>query len=431
MSTKELRDIIAKLNNAHQDFKHHHKASQEEIKKLGYETSETRNILEKLHDRMDDVETRLNRPRLDVGNVKDAKPAYTKAFDKWFKTGKEDDILHELKQVTFPNMNETIDPDGGYFIPPEYAGFILETLVQHSPIRQDARCIKVNAKDFKIPVQQQAQNLLTGTPQAGLFKTGWTADLGPVNQTDTGKIGMKTIPTNDLYALPFATQDMLDDAAFNIELYIQENLAKSIAYAEGSAFVNGTGVGQPTGLLTFNGQTPFPSQVAPNLPGTLQYSLGESPNVFIDAFYSLPQYYSDRGTWYMNRQTLRIVREWVDGLGQYLWTPNYGTSTAYEGAASILGRPYRECIDFPAPRSFNGSQGIYANNLPGQNGGCVAIFGSMYDAYMVVDRMGIRVLRDPYTEKPFVQFYTTYRVGGTVVLPEALCAINVAANNIT
>ena len=137
----------------------------------------------------------------------------------------------------------------------------------------------------------------------------------------------------------------------------------------------------------------------------------------------------------MNRQTLRIVREWVDGLGQYLWTPNYGTTTAYDSASSIMGRPYRECIDFPAPAatgiyptgiSFNAAASAANVTAGGEAfGGCVCLFGDMNATYMVVDRMGIRVLRDPYSNKPFVQFYTTYRVGGTVVLPEAMCAINI------
>ena len=422
----DRRNLVSQLNNAFTEFKHIHEESKHQLKKLGHETGETRNILEKLHDRMDNIETKFNRPQLHSNGVNGiSKPAYTKAFDKWFKTGEEADLAHEVKVVTFPNMNETIDPDGGYFIPPEYAGFILETLVQYSPIRKYARKIKVNAKDFKIPVQQQAQNLETGAPLAGLFQTGWTADLGPVNQTNTGQIGLKIIPTNDLYALPFATQDMLDDAAFNIELYIQENLAKSIAYAEGSAFVNGTGVGQPSGLLMPANVAQY-SQVFPTAIGTQQYAIGLSPNVIIDAFYALPQFYSDRGTWFMNRQTLRIIREWTTGDGQYLWTPVFGVMIGNDAPANILGRPYQECIDFPAPTdTITDGQPIYTENqVP-------ILFGDMETAYMIVDRMGIRVLRDPYSQKPFVQFYTTYRVGGQLVLPEALVAVNVAPDTIT
>ena len=397
------RRTVEELKTVFETFKDVMARQRKEIKSIGNETGETRQTLERLHDRMDSLETKSVRPNIH-GSNKTIASDHEKAFTDYIRKGEET----ELKSIT---MNETLDPQGGYLVPPQYADHIIESLVQFSPIRKYARTMKVHSKEFKIPVQQQ-QNLATGAPQAGLFRTGWTADLGPVNQTDTGQVGMQTIMTNDLYALPYATQDMLDDGMFNIEAYIQENLAKSLAFAEGSAFINGTGVGQPFGLVT---QSPsFPSQVQATTG--LATGIGTSPSFLIDAFYALPDYYARNGTWLMNRQTIKIIREWVDGNGQYLWTPTFGVTIDNEAPARILDRPYAECIDMAAPDPITH---LYTA------GAVPILFGDLRSAYLITDRIGIRVLRDPYSVKPFVLFYTTSRVGGQVVLPEAMVALKV------
>lgn len=409
MSYIDKHFAAEELKSVFEEFKDTMISQRKELKKLGTETGETREKLNRLHSRLDSIETKYNRPNVLSGDsgIKLENAEYTKAFNKYIRKGDET----EIKLVS---MNETVDPEGGYFVPPEYSNFIIESLVQWSPIRRYARVISVNSKDFKIPVQQQAQNLRTGAAQAGLFRTGWSADMGPVNATDAGQIGMKMIPSCDLYALPYASQDMLDDAAFNIERYIQENLAKSMAFAEGSAFVNGNGIGQPMGLVT--DALNFPTQVFPPL-GSASQTIGESANFLIDAFYALPDYYSRNGTWLMNRQTLRLVREWIDGNGSYIWTPVYGQSFKGEAPATILSRPYAECIDMAAPNAVTNLYSV---------GSVPILFGDIYSAYIITDRVGIRVLRDPYSQKPFVLFYTTRRVGGQVVLPEAMVALNVA-----
>lgn len=414
MSYVENRVLSDELKSVFEEFKVVNEEKSTEIKKFGQEISMTREKMDRMHSRLDEIETKLNRPRIQAPETNQVQSEYTKAWLDWFKKG-DNSIANMEVKATFPNLNETIDPQGGYFIPPEYSNFIIESLVQWSPIRRYARVIKVNAKEFRIPVQQQAQNLETGAPAAGLFETGWTADLGPVTQTDTGLIGLKTIPTNDLYALPFATQDMLDDASFDIENYIQTNLAKSIAFAEGKAFISGSGIGQPTGLLT---DTTGYSSVTPTTGD--QFSIGDSPNVLIEAYYKLPDFYARNATWLMNRQTIRTVREFVDGNGQYLWTPVYGQTIGFEAPARILDRPYAECIDMAVPT------GVGAGGDPTYPALSVPIlFGDIYSAYVVADRMGIRMLRDPYSNKPFVEFYTTCRVGGLTVLPEAMVKINV------
>lgn len=407
MSYVENRVLSDELKNVFEEFKHIHAESKNEIKALGEETKETRNTIEKIHDRLDQVETKLSRPRIQLTESNDQEESeYKKAFDKWFTTG--DDT-----EIKLTSMNETVDPDGGYLVPPQYSNFLIESLVEWSPIRRYARVVKTNSKEFRIPVQAQAQDYQTGAAQSGLFPTGWTSDVGPVPQTVAGKLRMVSIPTNDLYALPAASQDLVDDSAYgNIESYIQKNLAKSIALAEGTAFVKGNGVGQPLGLLTGD------EFVTVNTGNAVGFAAIDAADVIFNAYYALPDYYARQGVWFMNRQTIRIVREFADGNGQYLWTPSFGNTLPNEAPATILSRPYAECIDMDAPVAINGD--VYnAGDIP-------ILFGSAYDAYTIVDRMGIRMLRDPYTSKPFILYYTTFRVGGTTVLPEAMVKVQCA-----
>lgn len=409
----EERRFGEELQNVFTEFKHIHEESKNEMKKLGEETKETRQTLEKLHDRMDAVETKLNRPKIATTDNESPKSEYYKAFMDYFFKGDER-IRHMDVKVSFPNLNETIDPQGGYLVPPEFSDFIVDSLVQWSPMRKYATIIKMNRKEFKIPVQNQAQNLQTGVPivNGGMFATSWGDDISLITQTATGTLGQKSLVACDLNALPFATTDFLEDDMYGSgERYITENLAKSIAYAEGAAFVNGDGVLEPFGVLT--DPTIYVNSV--QATGTA-FTIGTSGNLLIDAFYELPDFYARNGVWFMNRQTIRIVREWVDGQGQYLWTPTFGNTLSTEAPGAILGRPYQEMINFPAPDA----SGIY------NSGSIPILFGDMRSAYYIGDRIGIRMLRDPYTSKPYVQFWTRTRVAGNPILPEALCKIELA-----
>lgn len=409
MSYSERRQLSDQFKSIFEDFKDVNSELKSEVSRIGEESRETRRKLDRVHDHLDLVETKLSRPRLS-GEHKAEVDEYTEAWKKWYCKG----IDHDIKAIS---MNETVDPQGGYLVPPEYADKVIDSLVQWSPIRRYATVMKVTGKEFKIPVQQQAQNLQTGAPAAGIFSTGWTADQGPVSITDAGQLSMKTIPTCDLYAQPIVSQDLLDDAMVNMDNYIRTNLAKSFAFAEGKAFVNGDGVGKPTGLVTTAQETNNGGMSAVTATTGVANSIGTSPNFLIDAFMTLPDYYARNGTWLMNRQTLRIVREWVDGNGQYLFTPVYGQTLPNEAPATILERPYAECIDMAAPTNM--TTGAYAT------GSIPIIFGDVASAYMITDRLGMTMLRDPYSNKPFIQFFTTFRVGGLTILPEALVACKV------
>jgi HK97 family phage major capsid protein len=409
----EIREIGTEMQEVFHEFKHIHKRLQDEVKTIGEETKETRNILEKINDRQDELETKWNRPKLQTADVPEVKNAeYEKAFIKYFTKGDDTLIRNMDVKVTFPNMNETIEPQGGYLVPPEYYNRIVDSLVQYSPLRRYSTVLNMNSKELRIPVQQQAQNLQTGTHAAGLFRTEWGSEFGPINQTDTGLLGMKTLVACDLNAFPFTTTDMIDDDAYgSIETYIQQNVAKSIAYAEGAAFVNGDGILEPTGILT------DPNIYVNSVEAVgVENTIGDSGDLLINAYYELPDFYARNGTWFMNRQTIRTVRSWVDGQGQYLWTPTFGNTLSTEAPGAILGRPYQELIDMPAPAA----NGTYAA------GSIPIIFGDMRSAYYIGNRIGMRVLRNPYLNMPYVSYWTRTRVAGNVILPEALCKVELA-----
>lgn len=413
MSLIEQKTLAEELQSVFEQFKETNEQKSVEINKLGEETKETRNKMEKMSDRMDEIETKLSRPQLQATDTRDVQNEYTKAFVDWFKKGDER-IKGMDTKATFPNMNETIDPQGGYLVPPEWYQSVVDSLVQWSPVRRYATVLRMNRKELRIPVQQQAQNLQTGTPASGLFRTSWGSEFGPITQTDTGLLGQKTLVACDLNAFPFATNDMIDDSAYgSIEAYIQENIAKSIAYAEGRSFVVGDGILEPTGLLNPTVTGSYSSVTATGVANTI----GTTGDVLIDAFYTLPDFYARNGTWFMNRQTIRIVREWVDGQGQYLWTPTFGNTLSTEAPGAILGRPYQELIDMPAPNNA----GVY------ENGSIPILFGDMRSAYYIGDRLGMTMLRDPYTNKPYVSYWTRSRVAGNVILPEALVKIELAS----
>lgn len=413
MSYIEQKTLAEELQSVFEQFKETNEQKSVEINKIGEETKETRNKLEKLHDRLDEVETKMSRPKIQSTEGPKVESEYAKAFMDYMTKG-NDRIRNMDVKATFPNLNETIDPDGGYLVPPEFSNFIVDSLVQWSPIRRYATVVRMNRKEFKIPVQQQAQNFQTGAPAAGMFATEWGSEFGPINQTNTGLLGQKSLVACDLNAFPFATTDMLEDFAYgSLENYIQSNIAKSLAYAEGKAFVEGDGLLQPTGLLT---NTAIYGNAVTASTGA-QYSIGTTGNLLIDAYYTLPDFYARNGVWFMNRQTIRIVREFVDGQGQYLWTPTFGDTLSQEAPGAILGRPYQEVIDMPAPTAVGGS--VYAaSSVP-------IIFGDMRSAYYIGDRIGMTMLRDPYSAKPFISYWFRSRVAGNVVLPEALCIVNV------
>lgn len=318
--------------------------------------------------------------------------AYKETFDKFLRKGNEIFSADEHKALSVGN-----DPDGGYVVHPDMSGRIVNKVFETSPMRAYAS------------VQTISTDALEGLFDLDEAASGWVGETASRPETDTPQIEKWRIPVHELYADPKATQKILDDAEVNMEQWLAGKVAEKFARDEADAFVNGTGVAQPRGFLTYADGTTLPGQIEQFDTG-VNGDFAAAPNggdVLIDALYGLKAPYRANATWFMNRATTKLTRKLKDSDGAYLWSPGIAAGQP----ATLLGYPVASFEDMPDPAT--GSLSIAV--------------GDMRETYQIVDRIGIRTLRDPYTKRPYVSFYTTKRVGGDVVNFESLKLINFQA----
>jgi HK97 family phage major capsid protein len=317
---------------------------------------------------------------------------YKAAFDTFLRKGEEVMGPDERKALSVGT-----DPDGGYVVNPDLSGRIVMKVFETSPMRAYAS------------IQVISSDALEGLFDLNEASSGWVGETDSRPETNTPQLGKWRIPAHELYAKPKATQKLLDDASINMEAWLASKVAEKFARDEANAFVVGNGVNKPRGFLTYSSGT--------TLPGTIERfdtgvngAFAAAPNggdVLINALYGLKQQYRANATWFMNRATLKLTRKLKDSDGAYLWSPGIAAGQP----ASLLGYPVASFEDMPDPATDSLSIAV----------------GDMREAYQIVDRLGIRTLRDPYSAKPYVEFYTTKRVGGDVVNFEALKLIEFTA----
>jgi len=273
---------------------------------------------------------------------------------------------------------------------PDTSGRIVQRVFETSPMRAYAS------------VQVISTDALEGLFDLNEASSGWVGETDARAETNTPQIGKWRIPVHELYARPHATQKLLDDASINMEAWLAAKVADKFARDESAAFVNGNGVNRPRGFLTYGAGTTLPGQIE-QLPTGASGAFAAAPNggdVLVDALYSLKAPYRANAVWAMNRSVLRAVRKLKDSDGAYLWQPGIQAGQP----SAIMGYPVASFEDMP---------NLGANSLS------IAV-ADWREAYQIVDRVGIRTLRDPYSSKPYIQFYTTKRVGGDVVNFEAI-----------
>jgi HK97 family phage major capsid protein len=326
-----------------------------------------------------------------VRPVLDGARAVVGAFDGFVRSG----AVIETKAFT----GVTGDA-GGYAIPKEIDAVIDATLKSASPIRGIASVVQVGSAGYR--------KLVTtgGTP------SGWAAETDARPGTATPVFAEIAPPMGELYANPSASQAMLDDALFDVEGWLAGEIAAEFAKAEGAAFVNGSGVNRPRGFL----QSPTSNAGdATRSFGTLQHlasgAAGDfgagAPERLIDLVQSLRAPYRQGATWVMNASTMARIRKFKTSDGQFLWQPSLVSGQP----ATLLGYPVVEAEDMPD---------IAANSLS-------IAFGNFRAGYLITERSETNVLRDPYSNKPFVTFYATKRVGGCVSNSEAIKLMKFAA----
>lgn len=310
---------------------------------------------------------------------------YKAAFDLFLRKGEEIMGMDERKALSVG-----ADPDGGYVVNPDMSGRIAQKVFETSPMRAYAS------------VQVISTDALEGLFDLNEASSGWVAETDARAETNTPQIGKWRIPVHELYAKPRATQKLLDDASINMEAWLAGKVADKFGRDEAAAFVNGNGFNRPRGFLTYASGTTLPGQIE-QFPTGANGALASAPaggDALLDALYGLKAQYRANATWFMNRATTKLVRKAKDSYGAYLWVPGIAAGQA----STLLGYPVASFEDMPDPAT--GSLSIAV--------------GDMREAYQIVDRIGIRTLRDPYSAKPYVEFYTLKRVGGDVINFEAL-----------
>ncbi len=283
--------------------------------------------------------------------------------------------------------------DGGYVAPPELDRMIETRLRQVSPLRDIATVRTTGANVFKKPISLTA---------AG---TGWVAETGARTQTDSPMLALMEFPTAELYANLAATQTLLDDSFVNLEEWIASEVEEAFAGQERAAFVNGDGDSKPRGFLDYDlvaeashawGEIGY---IATGVDGG--FAASDPVDDLIDLIYTPKPQFRQNARFVMNRKTVSAVRKLKDGDDRYIWEPNEA------GGSTLLGYAVTEIEDMPD----------IASDAP------AIAFGDFARGYLIVDRAGVRVLRDPYSAKPYVLFYVTKRVGGGVQNFDAIKAL--------
>jgi len=344
--------------------------------------------------RLDRALSETRRPAIGVEPaVVASAPEAKAAFEGYVRTGRE--LGLELKAGLSSASNS-----GGYVVPPETERAIERRLMATSPMREIATVRTVASGVFRKPVST-----------AGIA-SGWVAETAARPETDPATLALLEFPAADLYANPAATQSLLDDALVDLDEWLASEVEDAFAAQETTAFVTGDGTNKPKGFLGYSivadashawGDIGY---VASGAAGA--FAASSPTDKLIDLIYAPKAQFRPNGRFVMNRKTVSAVRKFKDADGNYIWSP----ATRPGETASLLGYPVTEIETMPD---------IAANSH-------AIAFGDFQRGYLIVDRAGVRVLRDPYSAKPYVLFYTTKRVGGGIQNFDAIKVMKFSAS---
>jgi HK97 family phage major capsid protein len=276
------------------------------------------------------------------------------------------------------------DEDGGYLVSAQMSSEIVKKVFESSPLRQLASVQQISG---------DALEIIEDLDEASI---GWVGETQARSETDTPQLKKIRIPLHELYAKPWASQKFLDDSFVNIEAWLAEKVSDKLARAEASAFITGDGFNKPRGILDYANGTGY--EQIEQIDSGVNDAIGADG--LINLFYALKAPYRANASWLMKRSTVSAVRKLKGTDNNYLWQPGLAGGQP----ATLLGVPLYEAEDMPAVA----------------DGALSVACGDFRAGYQIVDKFGIRVLRDPYSSKPYIEFYTTKRVGGAVKNFEAI-----------
>lgn len=394
---KDIGEVAKDLKGAFEDFK---QKNDQRLSAIDAEKSAISEKVDTINGKLGELDALKSQLEEELKQAK--RPGATKSKDadahkagfyQFIRKGR-DDGLAELERKA---LQTTTDADGGYAVPEELDRTLLDVLKDESPMRRVCAQMTVGTPDYK---------KLVNLGGAG---SGWVGETEERPETATPKLAQISAHMGEIYANPQATQTTLDDAFFNVEAWLAEEVAREFAQQEGSAFLLGNGTNKPKGILAYDMAV---TADASRAFGTLQKINSGTAGVFagdalIDLIYALKAGYRQNAVFMMSNLTQAAARKLKDSDGNYLWQPGLQLNQP----STLLGYGIEENNDMPEAAAD-------ANSI---------LFGDFKRGYQIVDRIGTRMLRDPFTNKPFVGFYTTKRVGGMLLDSNAIKVLTLSA----
>lgn len=401
MNITEINDRLEKLGNSWEHFKQVNNERLLQLEKKSTVDPLTEIKLEKLNSTIEEQKSKINelevamaRPHSNVEEYKSADDIqYKSAFNSYLKKGIEEQLANIEVKRDLTTAIDTSTSYGGYLLTPNIQKMVYDKIEDLCIMRKICSVQTISSASLEV---------LDGSE----ITPSWIGENGTISDTNTNIFTKKTINTHDLIAQPKVSQKLLDDAAIDLEEWLANRLSNDFAAAEENAFINGTGDtnNQPVGILTYVGKSDGIEAVTSS-----SESLSFDENDILDLYYSLGDRYVNNASFLLPRSAMKQIRILKDSTsGQYLWNP-----ALLAGATdTLLGCPIYQSSYMPVVSE--GTKSI--------------IFGD-FSYYQIVDRIGIRILRDPFTSKPYIRFYTTKRVGGDVINLNAFKGLVTSAHN--
>lgn len=373
--TKMVKAETAEMMAVFEAYRQANDARLAEIEKKGAADPLSDEKLARIDRRLEALSLKMARPEAGVG-ADPAEDEHREGWTRYLRTGDDSAISgRELK-----SLNTGTGSEGGHVAPPELDRLIEARLMAASPMRQIATVRQTSAGVYKKPVGLGAA-------------AQWVGEEAARPQTAVTGLDLLEFPAGELYAMPAATQALLEDAYADIDAWLADEVEIAFAAQESAAFVSGNGVAKPKGFLDYTvvAESSHTWGQIGSVAG--DFAEADAADQLIDLIYAPKSQFRANGRFVMNRRTVSAVRKLKDGDGRYLWQPGSGGE-----AATVMGYPVTEMEDMPDI---------------GEGNAAIA-FGDFKRFYLIADRQGARVLRDPFSAKPYVLFYTTKRVGGGV-----------------
>ena len=338
------------------------------------------------------LEAAMNRPGGDDAKGMDAEieAKHRDAFRNYMAYGKTDGLKETREGIEIKAMSTDVNPDGGYLVRPELSQTIVTRIFETSPLRQVANVERTGSKSIDVLIDDD---------EAG---ARWVGEGASGGQTDTPQLGQKVIAAHKIEADPRMTTEMIEDAYLDVEAWLSGKVADKFARTQNSAFVNGTGVGQPRGFLTYPAQAVSGTYERGKIN---QVAMGDASTLtadgLIDVQNALKEAYQPAAVWGMKRTTFGAALQ-LKGSDNYFFSPVLLANG--QATIQLLGKPV-----------------VFMDDMPAVGSSALAIvYADFGQAYTIVDRVGLQVLRDPFTNKGFITYYTTQRVGGDVTSFDAI-----------